>query len=60
MQCLQKFLSDRSGRPYRADLLWSEDRSKIIGFRQKVQAKEIESIAVDGVNFLLDMRMITD
>lgn len=60
MGCLGTFLNDPFGIQYRADLLWSEDGSIIVGFRQSVQAIKIESIAVDGVNFLLDMRMITD
>lgn len=60
MTCLSEFMDDRAGRSYKNHILWSEDKSKIVGFRQSVQAILIKSIAIDGVQLLQDIRKITD
>lgn len=61
MDCLRFFLKQPQGGSYRGSILFSEeDKHLIIGFKQKIEIVHIQYKAKEGVQFLQDIRNITD
>lgn len=60
--CLWEFLETSDGKQQKKNLLFtnatSEEDQRIIGFKQTIMVKAIETVAIQGVKYLEDVRAI--
>ena len=60
--CLYEFLELNGGKVNAKDIIWSEDRDptvrRILGYHMTVQVEGVDDVAIQGPQFLEDMRRL--